>query len=132
MNYLFQEPERGRNAAPAATADLGFNLDLLNPSSGTQRSALFPWDNAAGFATSSSAGAGFAPVGDKGSDRLSLDRVDVRLERSRSRSASRRGSFSIVPSQAGSLSGLNFGLSPGHGSGQDFRFDCDYAFNNQE
>ncbi|THH03827.1 hypothetical protein EW145_g5973 [Phellinidium pouzarii] len=116
-----EEPEHGRNAISRASNALGFDAEMLNPSSGTQRSALFPWDNAAG--TSSSAGAGFAPLGDKGSDHLSLDNTDVRIARSRSRSGSRRGSFSIVPSQTGSLIGLNIGLSPGHGSGNDFRFE---------
>ncbi|KAH8120144.1 Rec8 like protein-domain-containing protein [Phellopilus nigrolimitatus] len=120
-----EEPERGRNAAPRASSLLGFDAEVLNPSSGTQRSAFFPWDNAAG--ASSSAGAGFAPLGDKGSDRLSLDNADIRIARSRSRSGSRRGSFSIVPSQSGSMIGLNIGLSPGHRSsvigGEDFRFD---------
>ncbi|EJD04134.1 uncharacterized protein FOMMEDRAFT_155258 [Fomitiporia mediterranea MF3/22] len=119
-----EEPERGRDAA-APTSHFGLDVEALNPSSGTQRTAFFPWDNAAG--TSSSAGAGFVPVGDKGSDRLSLDKVDVRIQRSRSRSGSREASFSAARSQNGSLAGLNFRMSPsgqhGSGFGDDFQFD---------
>ncbi|KAL5519112.1 REC8 [Sanghuangporus vaninii] len=120
-----EEPEQGRDAGPHASSHLGFDAEAFNPSSGTQRSAFFPWDNAAG--TSSSAGAGFAPMGEKGSDRISLDNADVRIRRSRSRSGSRRGSFSIVPSQNNSLVGLNLGMSPsgprGSVIGDDFQFD---------
>ncbi|KAL5495434.1 REC8 [Sanghuangporus weigelae] len=122
---LLKEPEQGRDAGPHASSHLGFDAEAFNPSSGTQRSAFFPWDNAAG--TSSSAGAGFAPMGEKGSDRISLDNADVRIRRSRSRSGSRRGSFSIVPSQNDSLIGLNLGMSPsgtrGSAIGDDFQFD---------
>ncbi|KAL5534409.1 hypothetical protein ACEPAG_871 [Sanghuangporus baumii] len=120
-----EEPEQGRDAGPHASSHLGFDAEAFNPSSGTQHSAFFPWDNAAG--TSSSAGAGFAPMGEKGSDRISLDNADVRIRRSRSRSGSRRGSFSIVPSQNDSLVGLNLGMSPsgprGSAIGDDFQFD---------
>lgn len=72
-------------------------------------------------------GAGFDPIGGKGSDRLSLDNADVRIMSSRSLTGSRRGSLSIVPSQTASMTGLNFRMSPGglqgSATGDDFRFD---------
>lgn len=104
--------------------NLAFDADLLNPSSGTQRSAFFPWDNAAG--TSSSAGAGFKSVGGKGSDRVSLDQADIHLHRSHSRSGSLRGSVFSAPGQSGSV--LDASFSPVSGNilslagGDDFQF----------
>ncbi|KAJ7900331.1 Rec8 like protein-domain-containing protein [Mycena olivaceomarginata] len=79
----------------------------------------FPWDNAGG---GSSSAAGFDPMG---SDRISVDRADIKL---RGSSLSRRES-SLVPSQSGSaLEGLEF--SPGFAKksqalGEDYAFDVD-------
>lgn len=104
-----QEPERARDATMLASPNLAFDADLFNPSSGTQRSAFFPWDNAAG--TSSSGNAGFASAGDRASDRISLGQADIRL---RSQSGSHRGSISIPPGQDGSS--FDVGLSPVSGN----------------
>ena len=120
-----QEPERARDAHGALSPNYAFDTDLLNPSSGTQKSAFFPWDNAAG--TSSSVGAPFASIAGKGSDRLSLDQADIRLHRPQSRSDSRRGSIFTTPGQGGSA--LDASFSPGSGNrlslvgGEDFQFE---------
>jgi hypothetical protein len=63
------------------------NILDLGPDSGSQRSFFAPWDDAG--PTSSALG----PA--EGSERISVDRADVRL-RSRSRSADRGDSF-IIP-----------------------------------
>lgn len=120
-----------RGAAARPSSFLGFDAEALNPSSGTQRSAFFPWDNAAG--TSSTAGAAFSRPND--SDRVSIENADVRIRGPRSsHSGSRRSS--IIPSQLGSAAGLNLRLSPGApgshiGSaivGDDFKFDGEYGY----
>ena len=120
---------RGATALPSTF--FGFDAEALNPSSGTQRSAFFPWDNAAG--TSSTAGAAFSRPND--SDRISIENADVRIRRGprSSQYGSRRSS--IIPSQLGSAAGINLDLSPGApGShvvsaivGDDFQFDCEYS-----
>lgn len=124
-----KEPERGRNVGSRPASLLRFDAEALNPSSGTQRSAFFPWDNAAG--TSSSAGVGFPPSGDGDPLAFGIDKADVHLRgvnssHSRSLDGSRRES-SIVPSQSGSMVGLNIGFSPGQKGfltgGDDFQFD---------
>lgn len=83
---------------------------------GSQRSSLFPWDNAGG---STSSGAFEMP----GSNDLHIDAVEVRL---RGSSQSHRDS-SLIPSQAGSLAG-GPGFSPapirrGSYLGEDYAFD---------
>ena len=103
--------------------NLAFDADFLNPSSGTQRSAFFPWDNAAGG--SSSIGAGFASVTGKGSDHISLDQADIRLHRSQSRSGSRRGSILSGPVRSGG--GLD-SLSPVSGNRLSFSGAEDFHF----
>lgn len=121
-----QEPERARDAG-VLSPNLAFDADLLNPSSGTQRSAFFPWDNAAG--TSSSIGAGFASVTGKDSGHISLDQADIRLHRPQSRSESRRGSIFSGPVRSGGapdsslspVSGNRFSLS----GIEDFQFQGD-------
>ncbi|KAJ7487587.1 hypothetical protein B0H11DRAFT_2408492 [Mycena galericulata] len=111
-----EEPGQGRHVSRAPSV-LGSNLDAAPPlPSGSQRSSLFPWDNAGGG--SSSAG-GFGPVG---SDRVSVDRAEVAM---RGSSLSRRES-SLIPSQSGSaLDILQF--SPGFPKGSQ-AFGEDYAF----
>lgn len=131
LNFPRQEPERMRGAAARPSSFLGFDAEALNPSSGTQRSAFFPWDNAAG--TSSTAGAAFSRPND--SDRVSIENADVRIRGPRSShsgAGSRRSS--IIPSQLGSAAGISLRLSPGApgsyiGSaiaGDDFQFDGGY------
>ncbi|KAJ7630924.1 Rec8 like protein-domain-containing protein [Roridomyces roridus] len=112
-----EEPGQARHISRPPSI-LGNDFDFGAPApSGSQRSSLFPWDNAGGG--SSSAG-GFGAMG---SDRVSVDRAEVAI-RSRGGSLSRRGS-SLVPSQSGSaLEGLEF--SPGLQKGpEDYAFDVD-------
>ncbi|KAJ7634292.1 Rec8 like protein-domain-containing protein [Mycena polygramma] len=120
LNAGFQgeEPGQGRNVSRPPSV-LGGNFDIAPPPpSGSQRSSLFPWDNAGGGSSS----AGFAPMG---SDRISVDRADIGMRRS---SLSRRDS-SLVPSQNGSIvDGLQF--SPGlakssQALGEDYAFDVE-------
>ena len=111
-----QEPEWGRDAANQAPLQLGFDdADFMNPSSGTQRSAFFPWDNAGG----SSSADGFASLHGN-SDIQTLENADIRL--SRSRSGSLKNSFSLTLSQSGSMTGFSSRFSPGI-TGDDFRFE---------
>ncbi|TFK57093.1 hypothetical protein OE88DRAFT_1650669 [Heliocybe sulcata] len=90
------------------------------PIGSSQRSSLFPWDNAG--PSSSAAGVPFGSAG-IGSDRISVGQADIRLRRSRS--GSRRGS-SLVPSRAVSVLG-DVGMSPMLGDvplgNDDFMFD---------
>ncbi|KAJ7783773.1 Rec8 like protein-domain-containing protein [Mycena maculata] len=114
-----EEPEQGRNVSRAPSV-LGSNFDVAPPPpSGSQRSSLFPWDNAGGG--SSSAG-GFGPAS---SDRISVDRAEVAI---RGSSLSGRES-SLVPSQSGSaLNALEFSPGFAKGSqavGEDYAFDVD-------
>jgi meiotic recombination protein REC8, fungi type len=97
-----------------------FDMGMQDMMGASQRSSLFPWDNAG--ASSSVAG---APFGYAGSDRLSVDHAEVRI-RGSSLSRSRRDS-SLVPSQVGSIVG-GVGFSPSLGkamqiNGEDFAFD---------
>ncbi|KAF8213061.1 Rec8 like protein-domain-containing protein [Mycena galopus ATCC 62051] len=115
-----EEPGQGRHVSRPPSV-LGSNFDIAPqiPASGSQRSSFFPWDNAGG---GSSSAADFGPMG---SDRISVDRADIRL---RGSPLSRRES-SLVPSQSGSgLAGLEF--SPGFAKksqalGEDYEFDVD-------
>ncbi|KAJ7293565.1 hypothetical protein C8J57DRAFT_1269366 [Mycena rebaudengoi] len=119
-----EEPGQGRHVSRAPSV-LGSNFDIapLQPVSGSQKSSLFPWDNAGG--ASSSVG-GFGPLG--GSDQISVDRAEVKM---RGSSLSRRES-SLVPSQAGSVGGLDLS-SPfrknSQGFGEDYAFDVENAAN---
>ncbi|KAJ7786295.1 Rec8 like protein-domain-containing protein [Mycena metata] len=122
-----EEPGQGRNASRPPSV-LGSNFDIAPPlpTSGSQRSSLFPWDNAGGGSSSG------PEVGPMGSDRISVDRADVRM---RGSSLSRRES-SLVPSQNGSaLDGLEF--SPGFAKssqalGEDYAFDVDNQGNQSQ
>ncbi|KZT30569.1 hypothetical protein NEOLEDRAFT_1126157 [Neolentinus lepideus HHB14362 ss-1] len=91
------------------------------PIGSSQKSSLFPWDNAG--PSSSVAGGPFSSAR-FGSDRASVDQADIRLRRSRS--GSRRGS-SLVPNRMGSVLG-DVGMSPMLGDAflgkdDDFVFD---------
>ncbi|KAJ8702578.1 R8 protein [Pleurotus ostreatus] len=73
-----EEPGQGRNAsrAPSVLGDnfgFDFGVGLDGQRGNSQRSSLFPWDNAG----ASSSVAGFAPF--NGSDRVSVDHAEMRL-----------------------------------------------------
>ncbi|KAJ3909511.1 Rec8 like protein-domain-containing protein [Lentinula edodes] len=115
-----EEPGQARQMSKPPSdigANFSFDLGSLGRQEGSQRSSLFPWDNAgAGPSSSVDAFGG-------GSDRVSIDRAEIRI---RGSSFSRRES-SLVPSQNGST-GIR-GISPGdiriRGSqviGEDFVF----------
>ncbi|KAF7347844.1 RNA cytidine acetyltransferase [Mycena venus] len=115
-----EEPGQGRHVSrPPSVLASNFDIVPQLPASGSQRSSLFPWDNAGGGSSSD------PEIGPMGSDRVSVDRADIRM---RGSSLSRRDS-SLVPSQSGSvLDGLEF--SPGFAKssqalGEDYAFDVD-------
>ncbi|KAE9408090.1 hypothetical protein BT96DRAFT_1013571 [Gymnopus androsaceus JB14] len=115
-----EEPGQARRASKPPSdigANFSFDLGSNGRQEGSQRSSLFPWDNAGAGPTSSADAFG------GGSDRISIDRAEIRM---RGSSFSRRES-SLVPSQTGSAG--NRGISPGdigiRGSqviGEDFVF----------
>ncbi|KAJ7103545.1 Rec8 like protein-domain-containing protein [Mycena belliarum] len=110
-----EEPGQGRHVSrPGSIFGSNFDIAPQAPPSGSQRSSLFPWDNAGG--ASSSVGGG--PLG---SDHISVDRAEVRM---RGSSLSRRDS-SLVPSQTGSVvEALEFSPNKGSlGVGEDYAFD---------
>ncbi|KAF9076274.1 hypothetical protein BDP27DRAFT_896001 [Rhodocollybia butyracea] len=116
-----EEPGQARQISKPPS-DIGVNFSFDLGSNGrlpeSQRSSLFPWDNAAHVGPSSSVG-----VQGDDSDKISIDRAEIRM---RGSSFSRRES-SLVPSQNGSAVR---GISPGdiaiRGSqgeiGEDFVF----------
>ncbi|KAG2366517.1 hypothetical protein BDR07DRAFT_1274033 [Suillus spraguei] len=91
-----EEPGQARHA-PRLMSVLGdeFGLDIVQNSL-SQRSALFPWDNAGG----SSSFSGAVLLGRQSSDKISVDHAETRL---RGSSLSRRGSS--IPSQQGDILG---------------------------
>ncbi|KAJ8083983.1 R8 protein [Marasmius tenuissimus] len=98
-----EEPGQARNASRPPSVGPDFHLDVVSSGKlGSQRSSLFPWDNAGADISSS--------VGDVhgGSDQVVFERAEVRL---RGSSVSRREG-SLPLSQNGSISGLR-GVSPG-------------------
>ncbi|KII94383.1 hypothetical protein PLICRDRAFT_425757 [Plicaturopsis crispa FD-325 SS-3] len=119
-----EEPGQARRVSRPTSAlgsQFGYEPVGTQEVQGSQRSSLFPWDHAG---ASSSDGAAFDIPG-SGSARISIDRAEVRLRRSRS--GSRRAS-SIVPSHIGSgMGGVAFSPATlGKGSqldGEDFVFD---------
>lgn len=113
-----KEPGQGRRISRDAniTGDLGVEFGANIADLGSQKSSMFPWDNAGG---SSSSGAFGMPESDHN---IPLDYIDMRL---RGSSQSRRDS-SLVPSHGGSLTG-GPGFSPA-GVKRPEVFDEDYAF----
>ncbi|KAJ4486110.1 Rec8 like protein-domain-containing protein [Lentinula aciculospora] len=98
-----EEPGQARHISkPPSDIGANFNFDLgsISRQEGSQRSSLFPWDNAGAGASSSVDAFG------GGSDRISFDRAEVKI---RGSSFSRRES-SLIPSQNGST-GIR-GISP--------------------
>ncbi|KAJ7492632.1 Rec8 like protein-domain-containing protein [Mycena latifolia] len=112
-----EEPGQGRHVSrPESVFGSNFDIAPQLPPSGSQRSSLFPWDNAGGGSSSAAGG------GPMGSDRISVDRAEVRM---RGSSLSRRES-SLIPSQGGSgMDALEF--SPGFGKSSQ-AVEEDYAF----
>lgn len=110
-----EEPGQARHA-PRPMSVLGdeFGLDIVQGSL-SQRSALFPWDNAGG--SSSVSGAIF--LGRQSSDKISVDHAETRL---RGSSLSRRGSS--IPSQQGDV----FGGAGGFPASPQI-IDDDFVFN---
>ncbi|KAG6898111.1 hypothetical protein C0992_005438 [Termitomyces sp. T32_za158] len=113
-----KEPGQGRRISRDAsmTGDLGVEFGTHIADLGSQKSSMFPWDNAGG---SSSSGA-FAIA--ESDHNMPLDYIDTRM---RGSSQSRRES-SLVPSQGGSFTG-GPGLSPA-GLKRPQVLDEDYAF----
>ncbi|KDQ30809.1 hypothetical protein PLEOSDRAFT_1111526 [Pleurotus ostreatus PC15] len=112
-----EEPGQGRNAsrAPSVLGDnfgFDFGVGLDGQRGNSQRSSLFPWDNAG----ASSSVAGFAPF--NGSDRVSVDHAEMRL---RGSSLSRRED-SLIPSQVGAFSPAILGKNS-QLVGEDYAFD---------
>ncbi|KAJ3863071.1 Rec8 like protein-domain-containing protein [Lentinula novae-zelandiae] len=125
-----EEPGQARQMSKPLSdigANFSFDLGSLGRQEGSQRSSLFPWDNAgAGPSSSVDAFGG-------GSDRVSIDRAEIRI---RGSSFSRRES-SLVPSQNGST-GIR-GISPGdigiRGSqviGEDFTMNTNTQIDSQK
>ncbi|KAF8807392.1 hypothetical protein BYT27DRAFT_7099303 [Phlegmacium glaucopus] len=126
LRHSSEEPGQARRVSRASSIlrghNLAFDLGPRDNANGSQRSSLFPWDNAG--ASSSNGNAADALPGSE----TFIDHVDVRL---RSNSLSRRDS-SIVPSQLGSIAIGGIGFSPvpsdARGSqvfGEDFVFDVE-------
>ncbi|KAG2044865.1 hypothetical protein BDR03DRAFT_848367 [Suillus americanus] len=110
-----EEPGQARHA-PRPISVLGdeFGLDIVQNSL-SQRSALFPWDNAGG----SSSVSGAILLGRQSSDKISVDHAETRL---RGSSLSRRGSS--IPSQQGDVFGGAAGLPA-----SPQMIDDDFVFN---
>ena len=122
LSRLEKEPGQARRVSRSASvlgaSNLGFNLGPRDAAHGSQRSSLFPWDNA-GPSSSVMNGPYSIPEGDP-----VVDEIDVRL---RSSSLSRRES-PLPPSRGGSLQlAPGFGFSPAQTGqnlfGEDFAFD---------
>ncbi|THH21523.1 hypothetical protein EW146_g23 [Bondarzewia mesenterica] len=109
-----EEPGQARRVSrPPSPLGGNFDFDFRRPLNAedelveSQRSSLFPWDNAGG-PSSSANGAGFNPAM-PGSDRVSVGRAEVII-----RGSSTRRSSSIGPSFLGGNLGA-IGFSPGPG-----------------
>lgn len=94
------------------------DLGTQNPTTGSQKSSMFPWDNAGGSSTSGA-------IELLGSNDIHADAIDVRL---RGSSQSQRDS-PVVPSRVGSLNGGSgfspapIGLRNSQAIGEDYRFE---------
>lgn len=116
-----EEPGQGRQNSrpPSILSKTNFGLDFgtQDPLPSSQRSSLFPWDNAAAESSSS----GFA--GQLGSDQIVVDRADTGMRGSSLSGLSGQDSPSI-PGRAGSA----IGLSPGNFVGNSQLIGEDYEF----
>jgi len=100
-------------------SNLGLNVGLHESFSQSQKTFLFPWDNAG-----PSSASGAAPFGPSSIDQVFEGQADVHL---RGSSRSRRGD-SLAPSQIGSnLVAGEFSPAPGgrgsQGLAEDYEFD---------
>ncbi|KAJ3779208.1 Rec8 like protein-domain-containing protein [Lentinula raphanica] len=117
-----EEPGQARQMSkPPSDVGANFSFDLgpFGRQEGSQRSSLFPWDNAGAGPSSSVDGVG------GGSDRISIDRAEVRI---RGSSFSRRESS--LPSQNGSIgirgiSPADIGIRGSQTIGEDFVFSVE-------
>ncbi|KAK7468885.1 R8 protein [Stygiomarasmius scandens] len=114
-----EEPGQGRQNSrpPSVGGDFNFAPDSNDPNAGgSQRSSLFPWDNA---------GAGPSSSVDFGPDRVVVDRAETRVRNSPLMSSRRESSLGL--SQTGSVGrGISPADLPSRGSqgfGEDFVFD---------
>ncbi|KAJ3751978.1 hypothetical protein EV360DRAFT_56004 [Lentinula raphanica] len=120
-----EEPGQARQMSkPPSDVGVNFSFDLgpFGRQEGSQRSSLFPWDNAGAGPSSSVDGVG------GGSDRISIDRAEVRI---RGSSFSRRESS--LPSQNGSIgirgiSPADIGIRGSQTIGEDFVFSGKSSF----
>ncbi|KAJ7225526.1 Rec8 like protein-domain-containing protein [Mycena pura] len=118
-----EEPGQGRHISrPPSVLGSQFDIEPQLPNSVSQRSSLFPWDNAGGGPSSAD---GFGPIG---SDQISIERADIRM---RGSSLSRRES-SLILSQGGSAAdGLEIGFAKSSQIvGEDYAFDVDQQLDN--
>ncbi|RXW15504.1 hypothetical protein EST38_g10349 [Candolleomyces aberdarensis] len=118
-----EEPGQGRRVSRPSSVFGGSNigLDLLldkGSNLGSQKSSLFPWDNAGG-PSSSSANAPFGL-----DDNIPIDHVEVRL-----RGSSRSRRSSVAPSQSGVAGGVGFSPIV---QGTPAPINADYEFNVEE
>ncbi|THV04964.1 hypothetical protein K435DRAFT_961677 [Dendrothele bispora CBS 962.96] len=113
-----EEPGQGRQNSrpPSAGGDFNFEPDSNDLNAGSQRSSLFPWDNA---------GAGTSSSVDLGPDRVSVDRAETRIRSSPIVNSRRDSPFGF--SQTGSfgrgLSPADLGNRGSQTFGEDFVFD---------
>ncbi|KAJ2920204.1 hypothetical protein MD484_g235, partial [Candolleomyces efflorescens] len=119
-----EDPGQGRRVSRPSSVFGGSNIDLgLHPDKGSnhgsQKSSLFPWDNAGG-PSSSSANAPFGV-----DDNIPIDHVEIRL-----RGSSRSRRSSVAPSQSGLAAG-GVGFSP-IVQGTPAPINADYEFNVEE
>lgn len=111
-----QEPGQARRVSRSASIlGAGFELAPRDSANASQKSSLFPWDNAG--PSSSGANEPFAGM------EPPIETVSVRL---RSRSLSRAGSSPLAPSKRGSATGFKFSPA-GPGIEDDFAFDGELA-----
>lgn len=114
---MLQEPGQARRVSRSASIlGQGFELAPRDPANASQKSSMFPWDNAG--PSSSGVNEPF------GSTDPPIETVNVRF---RTRSLSRAGSSPLALSKRGSATGIVF--SPGvPGLDDDFVFDGKLAF----
>lgn len=116
-----KEPGQARRLSRSASilgeANLGFAIDARDSGNGSQRSSLFPWDNAG---PSSSSGNIPLPEAEP-----AVEKVDVRL--GSAGSLSRRDS-PIAPSHRESLQAAAISFSPAPGGRGSQIFGEDFAF----
>ncbi|OCH96110.1 hypothetical protein OBBRIDRAFT_718943 [Obba rivulosa] len=115
-----QEPGQARHASrPPSAVGGNFDLDIgriVEPASGSQRSALFPWDHAG---ASSSVYGGAFELGRSSSAKKSLGKADVQMR------GSSVGSRRESPLHARGVadSPADFGFRNSHFSGEGFEFE---------